>query len=65
MPDRIKAKQVAELSVTDPDSGAEVHVGIFKLETGGMIGIDSSYVEQDVGPVYSPFDRGAELELDG
>lgn len=61
----MKTKFVKEVIVIDPDTGNEVGVGIYKLETGGgMIGIDSSYLEQDVGPVYSPFDENIELEID-
>lgn len=61
----IKAKQIAETHFTDPDSGGEVHVAIFKMETGAMVGIDASFLEQDVGPVYSPYDNGVELDIEG
>jgi len=61
---KIKAKWVAAITVVDPDSDGEVELGIYKLETGGMVAIDGSYLEQDVGPVYSPFDKGVELELE-
>ena len=30
---------------------------------GVMIGIDGSYLAQDVGPVYSPYDRNVVLEI--
>jgi hypothetical protein len=60
----IKTKFVKEIIVIDPDTGNDVGVAIYKLETGGMIGIDSSYLEQDVGVVYSPFDENIELEIE-
>jgi len=58
----IKAKFVQEVEVLDPDTGLAVDVAIIKLETGGMIGIDSSYISQEGGPLYSPFDEGVELD---
>ena len=60
----MKANFVETVSVTDPDSGGEVHFSIFKLESGGMIGVDASFIEQEVGPVFSPFDRNIELQLE-
>jgi hypothetical protein len=59
----IKTKYIQTVTVVDPDSGGEVSVEVRKLETGPMAGIDGSYLEQDVGPVYSPYDRGVELEI--
>lgn len=41
-----KAKFVKEIVVTDPDSGGEVHLSVFKHENGGMFAIDSSFIEQ-------------------
>ena len=58
----IKSKFVTVVEVIDPDTNAPVEVEIRKLETGGMIGIDGSYLEQEVGPVYSPFDKGVEIQ---
>ena len=64
-----KAKYVQEITVTDPDSGEEVSVSIYKDESSGaMLGVDSSYIEQcfdddeDV-VIDSPFDDGTRLEL--
>lgn len=59
----VKAVFVRGTEVIDPDTGGAVGISIYKTAGGGMVGIDSSYLEQDVGPVYSPFDRGAVLEL--
>jgi hypothetical protein len=28
-----------------------------------MIGIDASYLEQEVGPVFSPYDEGVEINI--
>lgn len=58
-----KAKFVTELTVIDPDSGGPVAITVYKMETGGMFAVDASFLEQDVGPVYSPFDRDVEIEL--
>lgn len=59
----IKTKHIQTITVTDPDTNLPVEVEIRKLETGGMVGIDGSYLEQDVGTVYSPYDEGVELEI--
>jgi hypothetical protein len=46
------------VTVTDPHTGGDVEVEIRKdLVSGAMVGIDGSYLEQDVGPVRSPYDR--------
>ncbi len=43
-----KAILVTEVTVTDPQSGGEVQVSIFKdPKSGGMFGVDSSYIEQN------------------
>ena len=43
-----KAIHITEVTVTDPSSGGEVQVSIFKDPTsGGMFGIDSSFIEQN------------------
>ena len=63
MSEQIKSKFVQVVTVTDPDTKLPVEVEIRKLETGGMVGIDASYLEQEVGPVYSPFDKGIEIDI--
>lgn len=68
-----KANFVKEVVVTDPDTGGEVSVSIFKDESsGGMFGVDSSYIEQtfdedDDAVVNSPltFLRDCKVELKG
>ena len=51
---------VAEISVIDPETNLPVHIAIYKdKHHGGLFGIDSSFVEQEVeddGMIYSPFD---------
>lgn len=59
----IKTKHVTTVTVIDPDSKLPVEVEIRKLETGGMVGIDGSYLEGDVGDVYSPYDNGVQLNI--
>jgi len=41
-----KAVYLQEVIITDPESGGDVHVSIFKHENGGMFGVDSSYIDQ-------------------
>lgn len=60
----IKCKLVHHHVVVDPDSGGDVTLSIVKLETGGIIGIDTSFLENTELPVYSPFDKNVELDLD-
>lgn len=40
------AKFVKEVTVTDPETGGDVQISIYKHENGGVFGIDSSYLEQ-------------------
>jgi hypothetical protein len=61
MAQKIRSRFVIVVTVTDPDSNLPVDVEIRKLENGAMMGIDASYLDQDVGPVYSPFDRNMEV----
>lgn len=58
-----KGTFVKLVMVIDPDTGNEVGVEIYKLEGGGMVGIDSSYVET-LETIYSPFDKGIEVDID-
>ncbi len=60
----IKGKLVHHHTVIDPDTGGKVTICVVKLETGGMIGIDASFLEQVKEPVYSPFDKNVEIDLD-
>ncbi len=59
----IPSKFVKTITVKDPDTGNDIEVEIRKLATGGMMGVDASYLEQEVGPVYSPFDFGSEVHV--
>ena len=61
---KIETKFVKRITVTDPDTGFDVEVDILKTEGGGMVGIDSSFLANTEEPVYSPFDRNAELEVE-
>ncbi len=49
----------------DPDSKLPVEIEIRKLESGGMVGIDGSWLAADEGPTYSPYDEGVELVIPG
>jgi len=57
-----KGTFVKKVIVVDPDTGSDVELDIFKLEGGGMVGIDSSYLDTEE-PIYSPFDNGVEIEI--
>lgn len=59
----IKTKYVTTVNVIDPDTKLPVTVEIRKLATGGMVGIDGSWLESDEGPTYSPYDRGIQLHI--
>lgn len=59
----IKSVYVDTVTVSDPDSKLPVELEIRKLEGGGMVGIDASYLEADVGPVYSPYDKNYQLDI--
>lgn len=61
---RIKGKQISVVTVQDPDSKLPVEVAIIKLNTGGMIGIDASFLENTEEPIYSPFDKGRVIKLE-
>jgi hypothetical protein len=62
---KVNGKEVTEITVIDPDTKLPVEVTIIKLETGGMIGIDSSFISQmdDEDEIYSPFDGGVAINL--
>ena len=59
----IKSKFVQVIDVVDPDTGVIVEIEIRKLATGAMVGIDGSYLEQEVGDVYSPYDKDEVIEI--
>lgn len=53
---------VKEVTVTDPDTGWQVELSVFKHSNGGMFAIDSSYIiqwghEDDEAPeIRDPFE---------
>lgn len=58
------AKHVTTVTVTDPDTLNPVELSIIKLEGGGMIGIDASFLANTEEPLYSPFDHKLEIDTD-
>lgn len=52
----MKAKPICLLTVIDPDSKLPVELEIWKLETGAVVGLDASFLAEDLNPV-SPYDR--------
>lgn len=59
----IKTKYVETCPVIDPDTEGQVEVEIRKLETGGMVGIDTSWLASGERPTYSPYDEAVELDI--
>jgi len=58
-PIRIKAIYLNEVAVTDPQSSGMVMVEIWKDPiSGGLFGVDASYLEQVTREIPSPFDKG-------
>lgn len=57
------SRHVTTLDIIDPDTKQPVAVEIRKTEGGYLVGIDGSYLEQEVGPVYDPCDFGVELSI--
>lgn len=64
MAKKLNLTYVTSVNVVDPDSKAIVNVIIAKMETGGMIGIDASFLENTEENVYSPYDKGVKLNVD-
>jgi hypothetical protein len=60
----IDCKAVTTVTVKDPDTKLPVEVVIVKLDTGGMMGIDASFLANTEEPVYSCFDKGIEINVD-
>ena len=61
---KVKAKFIREIKVVDPNTNLFVKLALYKEESGAILGVDSSYVEQEVGDVISPHGNGT-LELIG
>lgn len=66
----INGKFVKTIVVEDDDvkdefgKGVPVEISIYKLTTGGMVGIDASFLSNTDEPVYSPYEYGTEINLD-
>jgi len=60
---KVSGKFVAAITVIDPDTSKEVEIEIWKMENGGMIGIDSmAFRGQGGGPIWSAFDRNTTVK---
>jgi hypothetical protein len=59
----VKTKYVTAVVVKDPDTSLDVELEIRKLEGGGMVGLDGSWLSNDEGPTFSPYDEGVELDI--
>jgi hypothetical protein len=60
---KLETTFVQVVTVTDPDSKLPVEIEIRKLESGGMVGIDASWLAADGSATYSPYDKGVELDI--
>lgn len=58
----IDCKKITTVTVKDPDTKQLVKVVMVKLETGGIMGIDASFLATNQ-PVYSAFDKGIKLSV--
>ena len=57
-----RTRHVTTVTVTDPDTAAPVELEVRKdLVTGAMVGLDGSYLEQEVGPIFDPYNAGEQL----
>ena len=61
--DSIATVHVATVNVIDPDSKLPVEVEIRKLETGGLVGLDGSFLANTDEDVYSPYDENVKLDI--
>ena len=63
----IQAKWISDITIIDPDTKGEVEVSMFKHDSGGIIGIDASFIEQmcsDNNPIINdPFNKGLRCKL--
>ena len=61
----VKAIYCKEVEVTDPDTKAPVHLSVYKdPSTGGMLAIDSSFIEQVEAVIPNPLQPSVTLILD-
>lgn len=58
----MKASFLSKVRTSDGKGNVAV-VNLYRLENGGVIGVDESYIETEE-PVYSPFDKNVKLEID-
>jgi len=58
---KTSGKFIGQTIVIDPDTKGEVTIEIYKLDGGGIVGVDASFLETML-PVYSPFDKNIEID---
>lgn len=59
----INTKYVTAIKVIDPDTDEVVEIEIRKMATGGMVGLDGSFLDQmsDDDDLFSPYDRNERI----
>lgn len=60
----IASRFVSNITVIDPDTRLPVEIEIRKLATGGMIGLDGSFLENTDKPIFSPYDAGYRVDVE-
>lgn len=59
------SKVLQEVSIMDPDTGNIVTLEVRKdLETGALVGLDGSYLENTDEPVYDPYNFGHQINVE-
>ena len=63
----IQAKWISDIAIIDPDTKEVVEVSMFKHDSGGIFGIDASFIEQmcsDNNPtINDPFNKDLRVKL--
>lgn len=61
----VRAVYCKEIKVKDPDTQATIHLSVYKdPSTGGMLAIDSSFIEQVEAVIPNPLQPNVTLALD-
>ena len=59
----IKSTFVKLITITDPENNQPIELEIRKLESGAVVGFDAPYLEAGVGPIFSPYHPGLQVEI--
>ena len=59
----IKSTFVKLITIIDPDNNQPIELEIRKLASGAIVGFDAPYLEAEIGPIFSPYHPGMEVEI--